>query len=162
MNRLMDIPLKITSPWGYRIHPIYKKRTFHNGVDLRAPENTPLHCPEPGTVMRVWTDDLNGTAVRIKHKDKITAYAHLNSTIPGLEGYTLKEGDVFAYTGMTGTATGPHLHFGIQKDGTWIDPTSYVHTLYLEATAMNLAVPIAIIAAVLVVGVGITAAVAWR
>lgn len=150
-HRLMREPYHITSPWGPRVHPITKKKSFHNGVDLRAKEFTPLHCPEKGTLVKSWHDNLNGHAARIKHKDKITAYAHLSSVIAPL-GMELQAGDVFAYTGNTGMSTAPHLHFGIHVKDTknnwkWIDPTDYVRMIYTKDYAINYAIPIAIVGA---------------
>lgn len=111
--------------WGWRpIHPITKKRTWHNGIDLTCVEGTPIFCPWDGVVTRNWVSKLSGNALRIRHTNvpgvRETAYAHLfafpeywESEIKA-ETIQVKAGDLIGYVGSTGRSTGPHLHFIIR------------------------------------------------
>jgi murein DD-endopeptidase MepM/ murein hydrolase activator NlpD len=77
---LGDYPAKLTSPFGYRIHPITGERKFHNGIDLSAPVGTPVFSPLAGTVLNIWQDSTNGIALKINHNDSIhKVYCHLSN-----------------------------------------------------------------------------------
>lgn len=109
--------------FGYRINPITKKPQFHNGIDLPDPKETPVKSPWDGVVKAVFTDDLNGNAVKLKHSGDLpvqeTAYCHLHGFADGLKvGQVVKAGDVIGFLGTTGRSTGPHLHFMCRV---WID-----------------------------------------
>jgi len=110
--------IKITSKFGFRIHPIKLTKMFHNGIDLAATVGTPCLAIADGVVV---ASKVNGGGVTkgygyytvIQHDGFITVYAHLKKL--GLPVNTkLKKGDVFALTGNTGESTGPHLHFEIR------------------------------------------------
>ncbi|MDR2011426.1 MAG: M23 family metallopeptidase [Bacteroidales bacterium] len=114
---LGDYPVKITSPFGYRIHPITGERKLHNGIDLSAPIGTPVYSPMAGTVSSVWQDSVNGIAVKLNHNDSIhTVYCHLSKVLVGV-GQKIRKGEIVALTGNTGASTGPHLHFGVWNVG---------------------------------------------
>jgi hypothetical protein len=124
MNPLKN--MHITCPYGWRIHPIYKDRRFHHGVDLRAPLATEIYAVLNGTVISVKTDSAYGLSVRIDHGHGVVSfYAHLSASKVEL-GQLVTAGDVIALSGNTGLSTGPHLHFGIYRDGISVDPLKFL------------------------------------
>lgn len=117
----------ISSNYGYRVHPIYKTRRLHAGVDLAAPNGTPVYAAESGvvTVAQSWSG--YGNCIIIDHGGGLmTLYAHLK---PGgilvEKGEQVKRGQKIGLVGMTGTATGYHLHFEVRKNGEPVDPMPY-------------------------------------
>ena len=127
-GRLHPLPpswRKVSSPFGPRTHPVTGKQQFHNGTDYPAPRGTPIRSPEEGTVQRAWSDTRNGHALRVEHSSgAVTAYAHLDDVAPVVAGSAVLAGQYLGSVGMTGSATGYHLHFGVQRlvDGQWLDP----------------------------------------
>jgi murein DD-endopeptidase MepM/ murein hydrolase activator NlpD len=125
----------VTSPFGDRVDPVTGAPVeHHNGIDLRAPEGTPLSAPGPGTVLRAWSDDLNGNAIRIKVGDKTFGFAHLQLPFLVKSGDTFNTGDVLAHTGgggpHEGKSTGPHLHLTMRDaSGKIVDPQSVHWTM---------------------------------
>ena len=115
---------RVTSPYGWRVHPILKKRRFHKGVDFGAPEGTPVHAAEDGVVEAIGRQGHYGLYLRIRHCATVeTAYAHLASFAPGLQvGSTVSRGEVIAAVGRTGWATGPHLYYEVIVNGRRINP----------------------------------------
>lgn len=117
LNPLEDI--RITSHFGTRIHPVTKKRTFHNGVDLAAEVNTRCLAVADGRVVKSTVNYGGpfkgyGYFMVVEHDGFCTLYAHLvREGLP--EGALVKEGQVIAYTGNTGVSSGPHLHFEVHK-----------------------------------------------
>ncbi|NPA12259.1 MAG: M23 family metallopeptidase [Epsilonproteobacteria bacterium] len=120
-------PLKykrISSRFGMRFHPILHRWRMHEGIDYVNSVNTPIHSVADGRVIyKGWLGGY-GKAVKIKHKNGyITIYAHLNKFPRRLHtGKWVRQGDVIGYLGNTGRSTGPHLHFGVMKNGKWINP----------------------------------------
>jgi len=121
-------PLKnwtITSHYGDRIHPKTKKKSFHNGIDLKAGTGTNIYSPWAGKVIMIdlFNDDSGGLQIRILHENGYTTgYAHL-SEIFVVKGQVVEEGNVIAKTGNSGVGTGPHLHFTLRElSGETIDP----------------------------------------
>lgn len=114
----------ITSPWGWRVHPILKRRRFHNGVDYGAPEGTPVRAAEDGVVESMGRRGHYGLYLRIRHCSTVeTAYAHLAGFAPGLHvGSVVGRGEVVASVGRTGWATGPHLYYEVIVDGRRVNP----------------------------------------
>jgi|GEM_PF-1165081 len=114
----------ITSPFGWRIHPILDIRKFHEGVDFGAPTGTPVRAAEDGVVEDVGFRGNYGNYVRVRHSDQLeTAYAHLNGFAPGVQSGThVHRGQVIAYIGTTGWATGPHLYYEVIVNGEHLDP----------------------------------------
>jgi murein DD-endopeptidase MepM/ murein hydrolase activator NlpD len=114
----------ITSPYGWRIHPILKRLRFHKGVDFGAPEGTPVRAAQGGTVEEADWHGHYGYYVRIRHsRDLETAYAHLADIDPSIKaGTTVKSGQVIASVGETGWATGPHLYYEVIVDGRRVNP----------------------------------------
>jgi len=115
---------RVTSPYGWRVHPILKRRRFHKGVDFGAPEGTPVRAAEDGVIEAIGRRGHYGLYLRIRHCATVeTAYAHLARFTPGLElGSTVSRGQVIAEVGRTGWATGPHLYYEVIVDGRRVDP----------------------------------------
>lgn len=125
---------KITSKYGYRVHPITKKKTFHYGLDLVSTvSNKNLFAIDDGYVQKVVNNQSKATTgygnyiwVRYPRYNLSLLYAHCNS-IKKKKGERVSKGDVVAIEGKTGAATGVHLHLGMTKIGsnTWLNPENY-------------------------------------
>ncbi len=116
---------RISSRYGYRIHPILHKRRFHDGVDLACPTGTPIHAADKGLVIYTGWRGGYGRTILIDHGSGIsTMYAHC-SRIAVKNGQTVSRGQVIGYVGSTGFSTGPHLHFGLRKYGKPINPMKF-------------------------------------
>lgn len=119
---------RVSSVFGYRIHPKTGKKKMHSGIDLAAPAGTPVKAPMDGIVTFVGTKSGYGNTIIIDHGGGYqTLYGHL------LDGSTLvknnqqvKAGEQIAGVGSTGVSTGNHLHFEIITNGMKVDPTSYM------------------------------------
>ncbi|MBC7765682.1 MAG: M23 family metallopeptidase [Hyphomonadaceae bacterium] len=117
----------LTSKFGMRFHPVYKKELFHYGVDIAGEINHTIYAAADGKVLEVGKNDVYGKFVRIAHTDDFeTFYGHLN-------GYTVKKdaqvkkGQAIAKMGNTGLVVGPgHLHFEIRKNKKALDPLSFI------------------------------------
>ena len=123
----LDTPVtdaKITSPFGWRVHPILKRRRFHKGVDYGAPEGTPVHAAADGVVEEIGRHGHYGLYLRVRHCGGIeTAYAHLANFTPGLhKGSVISRGEVIGGVGRTGWATGPHLYYEVIVNGQRVNP----------------------------------------
>lgn len=112
--------MTVTSPYGYRWHPLTGQWQFHAGVDLRARRDT-VYSALPGTVAEVGRNSGLGRYIRINHGRISTIYAHL-SAIGVHPGQPVTAGQPIAITGATGRVTGAHLHFEVRLNGTAIDP----------------------------------------
>lgn len=129
----LGLPLKasyrISSPFGYRTHPVTgEKNKLHTGIDMAVPEGTPVYAAESGVVITAQSVSGYGNCIIINHGGGLwTLYGHLK---PGgilvNNGETVKRGDKIGLVGMTGTATGYHLHFEVRKDGKAVDPAPYL------------------------------------
>lgn len=115
----------LTSEYGWRIHPIYGQRHFHIGIDLAAPEGTPVFAARAGTVTYAGWRSAYGYLIVIDHGDYETYYGHL-SRVNVFVGQRVEKGDFIARSGNTGTSTGPHLHFEIRRNGETYDPIAYL------------------------------------
>jgi murein DD-endopeptidase MepM/ murein hydrolase activator NlpD len=118
--------MHITSRYGIRRHPISGRYRKHTGVDLSARVGTPVRAASSGTVQQanIWAG--YGRYIRIKHTPRIsTAYGHL-SRIVVRSGQRVSQGQIIGYTGVSGTASGPHLHYEVLKDGTQINPLTTI------------------------------------
>lgn len=117
---------EITSPFGYRTHPIWGTTIYHAGIDIGVDEGVPVHAADGGTV--VWSGWMGGYgyAVVIDHGNGLsTLYGH-NSELVVSEGETVGKGQVIAYAGSTGNSTGPHVHFEVRVNGDPVDPMGYL------------------------------------
>lgn len=114
--------------WNYGIkakNPVTGVETEHGGVDIKAPEGTPVYATADGEVSKVTENDDWGKLLVIKHKDGyMTWYAHL-SDISVREGAAVKAGEKVASVGSTGKSTGPHLHYEVRLKGERVDPNRY-------------------------------------
>lgn len=132
----LDVPLRngapITSPFGMRQHPILNKPMLHSGIDYGAEEGTPIYAAEDGMVDENVPDPVGGFKVTVRHRNGTTTrYLHMKKLSPlGMRGGPVKRGDVLGWVGSTGRSTGPHLHFGMRKDGKAIDPSPYFYNGY--------------------------------
>ena len=116
----------VTSPFGYRIHPIYHTNILHSGVDWGVPTGTAVRAASTGTVVQSGWNGGYGYCITIKHNDgSMTRYAHLSS-ISVAYGQYVQQGQVIALSGSTGNSTGPHLHFELIIGGNYVNPLDYV------------------------------------
>ncbi len=112
----------ISSPYGFRIHPIYGTSRLHTGVDYNSPSGAPIGSAAPGTVIFVGTFSGYGNTVMVSHSGGYsTLYAHM-SGFNTSTGASVGRGDTLGFVGSTGLSTGPHLHFEIRLNGSAIDP----------------------------------------
>ncbi len=119
---------RISSPFGWRVHPVLHTRRFHKGVDYEAALGTPVIAAADGVVEDFGRRGNYGNYIRLRHSNRLeTAYAHLSAFSATLTvGMTVHRGDVIGYVGMTGIATGPHLYYELLVDGRQIDPEGSV------------------------------------
>lgn len=141
---------KLTSPFGYRIHPVYKTRKFHKGVDLVVtPSNGPLYAFVAGEVVHakdgVKDSGFGGYGITVAIKDAkeyLHCYAHLSATEVKV-GQKVERGQLIGRQGSTGVSTGPHLHYEIRKKSSpsygytesesgVVEPTQYLIDYYAK------------------------------
>lgn len=119
----------LTSPFGYREHPVEGEERFHYGVDLAANTGTEIACFADGTVKAVGESSSYGKYCIVDHAGGYsTLYAHCSRIVTS-SGATVSKGEKIAEVGETGIATGPHLHFELHKDGVYLNPIYYVSTV---------------------------------
>lgn len=117
---------RLTSPFGMRRHPIHRVVSFHSGIDLAAPNGTPIMASDSGRVIFNGWYGGYGKVVIVDHgMDYSTLYAHLSRT--GVStGRNVQKGEVIGYEGRTGYSTGPHLHFEVRKSGRPQNPLNFL------------------------------------
>ena len=117
---------RTASGWGYRIHPIYKIRKFHEGMDFTASTGTEIYATGDGVVELVETSYRGyGKRIIINHGYGYrTLYAHL-SGFNVRQGQKVKRGEVIGFVGSTGMSTAPHLHYEVHKDDKKVNPIHY-------------------------------------
>lgn len=117
---------RFTSGFGWRMHPILGYRKFHQGVDLACPYGTPIYAADKGLVIAAgWRGAVSGKTVIISHGSGITTcYCHM-SAISVSEGQLVSRGQEIGKVGSTGRSTGPHLHFGVLRNGEWVNPMGF-------------------------------------
>ncbi len=114
--------IRVTSPFGKRLHPISGKWKMHHGIDYAGATGTPVYTVTSGVVISAGVNGGYGKEVRVKHPGgMISQYAHLHK-IRVKRGQRVSRGRVIGTLGSTGYSTGPHLHFGVQKNGRWVNP----------------------------------------
>ena len=120
----------ITSPFGYRIHPIFKSRIFHSGIDIGGPNGGAIKASNDGKVIYSGWYGGYGKVVILDHgvingKPITTLYAHMSS-IAVSNGQMVSKGQTLGREGSTGYSTGPHCHFEVRVNGKPVNPLSYV------------------------------------
>lgn len=116
---------RITSMFSRsRFHPVLKEYRPHYGVDYGAPVGTPVQVTANGVVAFAGWDRGGGNVVKVQHPGGyLTCYLHLSRFASGIRpGARVRQGDIVAYTGATGLASGPHLDYRVKLGNGWIDP----------------------------------------
>ena len=117
---------RITSYYGYRIHPVYGTRKFHSGIDIGAAYGLDIVAAADGIVTMATTNGGYGKCIIINHGSGIASlYGHCSSLLV-TNGQSVKKGDVIGKIGSTGVSTGPHLHFEVRVDAATTDPLQYL------------------------------------
>lgn len=125
-NMCMPLRAPVTSPFGWRSHPIFGVRKFHTGVDLAGPNRSAIRAADGGNVLYTGWYGGYGKVVIVSHGNNMaTLYAHLSRVAVSV-GDNVNKGDVIAYEGTTGFSTGPHLHFEVRVNGKPQNPLGYV------------------------------------
>ena len=137
------IPTTQGAMYGYRVHPITGEYSFHNGLDIAVPCDTPIHAQANGTISDIYYNDIGGLQLKIKYKNGLTSgFAHLNSTYAGI-GQKVYEGEIIAFSGgdpnnpNSGRSTGCHIHYTLRNDkGNIIDPSTINYKPFKGDTAL--------------------------
>ena len=117
---------RVSSPFGYRIHPVTGEWAMHKGVDLPAPKGTPIYASRSGYVTIATYHSTAGNYVTINHQDGYTSvYMHMTHDVVSVGEY-IKAGELIGYVGNTGRSKGYHLHFGITYNGSYVNPMNYI------------------------------------
>ena len=115
----------ITSPFGWRYHPIYHTQKYHSGVDIGASYGATIVAADGGTIITAGTVSGYGNCVVINHGNGITTlYGHMSS-IAVRVGQKVSKGQTIGYVGSTGNSTGPHLHWEVTVNGVRQNPLNY-------------------------------------
>jgi murein DD-endopeptidase MepM/ murein hydrolase activator NlpD len=116
----------ITSPFGMRMHPVYGRPILHAGIDIAAAQGTTIAAAADGRVIVAGTQGDCGKMVAIDHHGGLsTIYCHMSQIFVGV-GQDVQRGQAIGAVGMTGDATGPHVHFQVMQDGHPVDPMSFL------------------------------------
>ena len=116
----------LSSPFGYREHPVAGEERFHYGVDLAADTGTAVRCFADGTVTVSGESTSYGKYIMVEHRGGYTTlYAHCSKLL-AQSGKKVREGEKIAEVGETGMATGPHLHFELHHGNLYLNPIYYV------------------------------------
>ena len=117
---------QITSGYGVRVHPVFKTKIKHSGIDIAASTGSPIAAASAGEVLFAGSMRGYGKVVILDHGgDLTTVYGHM-STISCSENQKVAKGAIIGKVGMTGIATGPHLHFEVRVNGNTVDPMGYL------------------------------------
>jgi murein DD-endopeptidase MepM/ murein hydrolase activator NlpD len=127
--------LSLSSPFGYRLHPVTGKYAFHAGIDLRARSDT-VFAVLPGKVTATSYDRYLGIFIRIDHQEFQSTSGHL-SQIFVMPGDSVSAGEPIAITGSTGRVTGEHLHFSIQFNHRYINPLKFLLAIENNLTTIK-------------------------
>ena len=122
---------RTASGWGVRLHPIYKVRKMHYGMDFTSPIGTPIYATGDGKVVEIKGSKRSrsgfGLMIKINHEFGYeTVYGHLNAFNVKTK-QNVKRGDIIGYVGNTGGSTAPHLHYEVHKNGKPVNPTFYYY-----------------------------------
>ncbi|MBR5944664.1 MAG: peptidoglycan DD-metalloendopeptidase family protein, partial [Lachnospiraceae bacterium] len=117
---------RVSSPYGYRIHPTLGTNLYHNGVDLASPSGSKILAAYDGIVVAADYTSVMGNYIMIDHGDGLyTVYMHASALYVS-KGDIVIKGEHIAAVGSTGRSTGPHLHFSVRKNGEYVDPMPYI------------------------------------
>ncbi|MBP3294967.1 MAG: peptidoglycan DD-metalloendopeptidase family protein [Lachnospiraceae bacterium] len=117
---------RISDPFGWRMHPTLHVKKFHNGVDLAAPGGSAILAAYDGKVVAAGYSSSMGNYIMIDHGDNLmTVYMHASALYVS-KGASVTRGQKIAAVGTTGRSTGNHLHFGVRKNGEYVDPMPYI------------------------------------
>jgi murein DD-endopeptidase MepM/ murein hydrolase activator NlpD len=117
---------RISSYFGYRFHPILRKRKYHSGIDIAAPQGLSILAADSGVVAFAGWNNGYGKMVILDHGSGFsTVYGHC-SILQVNQGQTITKGQTIAQVGSTGLSTGPHLHFEVRKNGVPVNPLTYL------------------------------------
>ena len=117
---------RINSPFGWRQHPITKRKDFHTGIDIKANRNDPIKAAGGGKVIYSGWMGGYGKVLVIEHANgQSTLYAHCSTLLAG-KGASVSSGQLVAKIGTTGRSTGPHLHFEVRNGNSPVNPIKYL------------------------------------
>lgn len=117
---------RTASGWGYRIHPIYKIKKFHQGIDFTAPTGTEIYVTGDGVIEKIESSKRGyGNSIVVNHGFGVkTLYAHMEK-FNVKSGQKVKRGEVIGYVGNTGLSTAPHLHYEVIRNNERVNPINY-------------------------------------
>ena len=122
----MPLAAHITSPFGWRRHPIFGVRKFHTGIDLAGANHSAIRAADSGSVLYTGWYGGYGKVVIVSHgKGLATLYAHMSKTAVNVN-QNVQKGDIVGYEGTTGFSTGPHLHFEVRVNGKPNNPLNFL------------------------------------
>lgn len=117
---------RVSSPYGWRMHPTLGVEKYHNGIDLASPTGTAIYAAYDGIVVAAAYSSSMGNYVMIDHGSGLyTIYMHASKLYVSEDDVVVR-GETIAAVGSTGRSTGPHLHFGVRLNGAYVDPSNYV------------------------------------
>lgn len=130
VKRAPVLNLRITSPYGYRVHPVTHQRAFHNGTDYAAVLNQRVFSVLDGVVTKCGPRGGLGIAVEIYHPSRRTStiYGHLNEELV-YQGQKVRSGQLIGLAGTTGMSTGVHVHFTVKQNCQYVEPLHFLSTL---------------------------------
>ncbi|MBR9920000.1 MAG: M23 family metallopeptidase [Bacteroidetes bacterium] len=119
---------KISSGFGWRVHPIFKEKKMHKGIDIPAPLGTDIVATSAGVVEEAgFSEKGYGYYVLIRHDDHYQSlYGQMTSDLQVEAGQKVKAGELIGYVGSSGRSTAPHLHYEVILDGEHVDPQEYM------------------------------------
>ena len=117
---------EITSPFGWRTHPIFGTQRFHSGLDIGADYGVPIVAAQSGVVIEAGWIGGYGNTVMIDHGGGIVSLYGHNQSLAVDVGQTVSQGQVISYCGSTGNSTGPHCHFEVRLNGEPVSPYDYL------------------------------------
>ncbi|MBQ7215742.1 MAG: M23 family metallopeptidase, partial [Synergistaceae bacterium] len=117
---------RINSPFGWRQHPITRRKDFHTGIDIKADRNDPIKAAGSGRIVYSGWMGGYGKVLVIEHPNgQSTLYAHCSTLLAG-KGASVSSGQLVARVGTTGRSTGPHLHFEVRNGNSPVNPIKYL------------------------------------
>lgn len=120
---------RISDGWGMRIHPIFRRLAFHNGIDFANEIGTPIYATAPGIVTFAGYDNEYGNLIKLSHENSYeTRYGHLYN-FQVRKGDQVKRGQIIGLMGNSGRSTGPHLHYEVVINGNRVNPSGYLNRL---------------------------------